>query len=39
MANTGKRGRSAVSGKFVPQRMVKSQPKTTVNETTKRKKK
>jgi hypothetical protein len=35
----GKRGRSAVSGRFVKQSTVKRSPKTTVNESTKRKKK
>ena len=36
---SGKRGRSAVSGRFVKQSTVKSSPKTTVNESTKGKKK
>lgn len=35
----GKRGRSAVSGRFVKQSTVKKNPKTTVNESTKGKKK
>jgi hypothetical protein len=35
MAATGKRGRSAITGKFVKQATVKRSPKTTVNETVK----
>ena len=35
--NSGKRGRSAISGRFVRQSTVKRQPKTTVNESTKKK--
>lgn len=35
----GKRGRSAVSGRFVKQTTVKRSPKTTVNESTKKKSK
>lgn len=35
----GKRGRSAATGRFVPQLTVRKNPKTTVNESTKRKKK
>jgi len=35
----GKRGRSAVTGKFVKQSTVKKNPKTTVNEATKKKNK
>ena len=35
----GKRGRSAGSGRFVKQSTVKENPKTTVNESVKRKKK
>jgi hypothetical protein len=35
----GKRGRSAVTGRFVKQSTVKKSPKTTVNETTKKKSK
>jgi hypothetical protein len=38
-SGSGKRGRSAVSGRFVKQSTVKSNPKTTVNESTKGKKK
>lgn len=34
----GKRGRSAVSGRFVKQSTVRKNPKTTVNEATKKKK-
>lgn len=34
--NSGKRGRSAISGRFVKQSTVKSRSKTTVNESTKR---
>jgi hypothetical protein len=34
----GTRGRSAISGRFVKQSTVKRSPKTTVNESTKRKK-
>lgn len=33
----GKRGRSAISGRFVKQSTVKKSPKTTVNESTKKK--
>lgn len=36
---TGKRGRSAVTGRFVKQSTVKRSPKTTVNETSKKGKK
>jgi len=36
-APKGKTGRSAISGRFVKQSTVKSHPKTTVNETTKKK--
>lgn len=32
----GKRGRSAISGRFVKQSSVKKSPKTTVNESTKK---
>lgn len=39
MTTPGKRGRSAISGKFVKQSTVKTHPKTTINEATKRKKK
>jgi hypothetical protein len=35
--STGKRGRSAVTGRFVKQANVRRSPKTTVNESTKRK--
>jgi len=35
----GKRGRSAITGKFVKQSTVKAKPKTTVNESAKRPKK
>lgn len=35
--SSGKRGRSAVSGRFVKQSTVKKNPKTTVNETSKKK--
>jgi hypothetical protein len=35
----GKRGRSAITGKFVKQSTVKSKPRTTVNEAAKRTKK
>ena len=34
--SSGKRGRSAISGRFVKQSTVKSKPKTTVNESTKK---
>lgn len=34
---SGKRGRSAVTGRFVKQSTVKKSPKTTVNESTKSK--
>jgi len=33
----GKRGRSAITGRFVKQSTVKSHPKTTVNQSTKKK--
>lgn len=33
----GKRGRSAIDGEFVPQKEVKKNPKTTVNETVRKK--
>lgn len=36
MAESGKRGRSAITGKFVKQSTVKKNPKTTVNESTKK---
>jgi hypothetical protein len=36
MAASGKRGRSAITGKFVKQSTVKRSPKTTVNESTKK---
>lgn len=36
---TGKRGRSAITGKFVKQSTVQRNPKTTTNESTKSKKK
>jgi len=36
-ASSGKRGRSAINGEFVPQKEVKKHPKTTVNETVKKK--
>jgi hypothetical protein len=39
MAGSGKRGRSAISGRFVKQATVKRSPKTTVNESTSKKKK
>ena len=39
MASTGKRGRSAVSGRFVKQSTVKKKPSTTVNESTRKGKK
>lgn len=35
MPASGKRGRSAISGRFVKQSTVKKSPKTTVNESTK----
>lgn len=35
--SAGKTGRSAVTGRFVKQSTVRSHPKTTVNETTKKK--
>jgi hypothetical protein len=35
---TGRRGRSAISGRFVKQTTVKRNPKTTVNESAKRSK-
>lgn len=34
----GKRGRSSITGRFVKQSTVKSHPKTTVNESTKKSK-
>lgn len=34
MAKAAKRGRSAISGRFVKQSTVKKNPKTTVNEST-----
>lgn len=34
--NSGNRGRSAITGKFVKQSTVQRNPKTTVNESTKR---
>lgn len=34
--SSGKRGRSAISGRFVKQSTVKKSPKTTVNESTKK---
>ncbi|MGD9958135.1 hypothetical protein [Nocardioides sp.] len=37
-SSVGKRGRSAVTGRFVKQSTVRSNPKSTVNEATKRKK-
>ncbi len=36
-SGAGKRGRSAISGRFVKQSTVKKNPKTTVNESTKKK--
>lgn len=36
MATSGKRGRSAITGKFVKQSTVKHSPKTTVNESAKK---
>ena len=36
MAASGKRGRSAITGRFVKQATVKKNPKTTVNETIKK---
>lgn len=36
---SGKRGRSAITGRFVKQSTVKRNPKTTVNESTKSKRK
>ncbi|WP_255701587.1 hypothetical protein [Cellulomonas palmilytica] len=36
---SGKRGRSAISGRFVKQSTVKKSPRTTVNESTKGKRK
>ncbi len=36
-SGAGKRGRSAISGRFVKQSMVKKNPNTTVNESTKKK--
>ena len=36
--SSGNRGRSAISGRFVKQSTVKSHPKTTVNESTRKKK-
>ncbi len=38
-ASSGSRGRSAITGRFVKQSTVKSHPKTTVNESTKKKSK
>ena len=38
-SSSGKRGRSAASGKFVKQSTVRKNPKTTVNESVRRKKK
>ena len=38
-SSAGKRGRSAVTGRFVKQATVKRSPKTTVNESVKRKSK
>ena len=35
-SSAGKRGRSATSGRFVKQSTVKKNPKTTVNESTKK---
>lgn len=35
---SGKRGRSAISGRFVKQSTVRKNPKTTVNESAKKKK-
>jgi hypothetical protein len=35
-ASGGHRGRSAITGKFVKQSTVKARPKTTVNESTKK---
>lgn len=35
-SNSGKRGRSAISGRFVKQSTVKKSPKTTVNESSKK---
>lgn len=37
-SSAGKRGRSAVTGRFVKQSTVRKNPKTTVNESTQRKK-
>jgi hypothetical protein len=37
-SGSGKRGRSAISGRFVKQSTVRKNPKTTVNESAKRKK-
>jgi len=37
-SGSGKRGRSAISGRFVRQSTVRKNPKTTVNESAKRKK-
>ena len=36
-ASGGQRGRSAITGKFVKQSTVKARPKTTVNESVKKK--
>jgi hypothetical protein len=36
---SGKRGRSAITGRFVRQSTVRSNPRTTTNESTKRRKK
>jgi hypothetical protein len=38
-ANSGRRGRSAVTGRFVKQSTVKRSPKTTVNESARKSKK
>ena len=37
-SGSGKRGRSAITGRFVKQSTVKKNPKTTINESTKKKK-
>lgn len=36
-SSSGKRGRSAISGRFVKQSTVKKSPKTTINESAKKK--
>jgi hypothetical protein len=36
-SNPGKRGRSAITGKFVTQAAVRRSPKTTINQSTKKK--